>query len=222
MKNRGFNRVSPTNSPIRKQTQNQKFNCQVCRLQFESKTSLDRHSHNSNEISDPSQRVSDLQETAMGKKIQIIKSKDRRQYNCHQCDFQGISSKNLYNHVRNTSHLSDPLEEKCYTCDRLCLNWEELMQHRKIAHAKLVNQCKYYRDSRCKFKTDCWFSHESQLSQRSETSNNSSNFQMPQNIPPDQSIRAQMEQITMMMTKIMTKFGGEDSQNIQRKRHQGV
>ena len=125
----------------------------------------------------------------------------KRQYNCHVCSFQGTSSKNLQRHVRETSHkLHDDLSEKCFTCDMVCSNFEELMIHRKISHRDTINPCRF--NATCKFKEKCWYRHDDDSifdHQVKSSPNHHSNFQEPRKLPPDQ-----LENLCTMLKELIT------------------
>ena len=47
---------------------------------------------------------------------------NKRSYDCHECDFKGLNSKNLAKHVRETGHKKhDDLKENCYSCGQTFL-----------------------------------------------------------------------------------------------------
>ena len=219
MSRRGYKRNSPQSSPVKQQTEN--FNYVTCGAQFDSKLNFERHNHirlnqNHSDSKDDTQNVPDPKpQRSNVQRIEIIKTRDstQRQFNCHKCDFQGTRSKNVSKHVRETSHKSDPLEEKCYTCDKVCANFEEIMQHRKLSHSRIINQCRYYKNKQCRFKAeDCWYTHE--LS-GSETSNAPTNFPSSQKLPPDHSqILDKMEHLTITMNQLVTSLGGGNTQRI--------
>ena len=118
-----------------------------------------------------------------------------------QCIFQGTSSKNLSRHVRETSHKSDSCEEHCYSCDKVCANFEELMQHRRNSHARIINQCRYYREGLCRYNDNCWYSHDTSASGVSKAQ---SNFQSQQKLPPDHiQILEKMESMTIKLNRLL-------------------
>ena len=91
---------------------------------------------------DASANIPTMSQTRPSRPFGLVK----RQYNCHVCSHQGTSSKNLQRHVRETSHkFHDDLSEKCFTCDMVCSNFEELMIHRKISHC-----FKFTKNFKCK------------------------------------------------------------------------
>ena len=132
-------------------------------------------------------------DTSQMHKLQSLKIRSTgRQYNCHDCAFEGNSSKNLLRHSKESGHknVSD-LSERCYTCDEKLADYDHLMQHRREKHPATINVCRFYRENRCNFGTNCWFKHESQSVPQSNTpqvnSQNQINFQSPRDqVPPDQ------------------------------------
>ena len=120
-----------------------------------------------------------------------------RQYNCHQCQFQGNSSKNLYRHFRLTGHKTDKLSEKCYTCDKVCQNFEELMIHRKEAHPQAIGICRYFEENKYCKNAKCYYSH----TQEQRTPNQV--FHKDKNPPPpDQP----MAELFVMLKELMTTY----------------
>ena len=125
---------------------------------------------------------------AVKDKLQNIRG--RRQYNCHDCLFEGNSSKNLLRHSRESGHRNvDDLTERCFACDEKLANFDELMQHRRYKHLDSINSCRFFREGNCRFQSNCWYRHDSPRAEISSNAanNNQSNFQLPRNqVPPDQ------------------------------------
>ena len=102
-----------------------------------------------------------INEAAM-QKIPILNGQ-ARQYNCLDCPFQADgngSSKSLLRHSKQTKHKTSSLEEKCYTCQKIFPNFEDLMVHRRENHKDNINFCRYLSEDSCKFGDRCWYSHD--------------------------------------------------------------
>ena len=128
-----------------------------------------------------------------------------RQYNCHQCPFQGNSSKNLYRHFRLTGHKTDKLSEKCYTCDKVCQNFEDLMIHRKEAHPLSVGMCRYFQENKyCKFEAKCYYSHTYQ-----QNSPQPVFHQNKEPSPPDQPMAEMLVMLKELMSTYIQVKGGQ-------------
>ena len=115
--------------------------------------------------------------------LQFKNSKERN-YNCESCDFQATglgSSKALLKHSVDTGHKTNSLEEKCYTCDKVCKNFTDLMIHRKEEHQDKINKCRYFLDNSCRFGHRCWYSHD----QAKSNEKKDLDFQGKDPIPPD-------------------------------------
>ena len=146
---------------------------------------------------DASANIPTMSQTRPSRPFGLVK----RQYNCHVCSHQGTSSKNLQRHVRETSHkFHDDLSEKCFTCDMVCSNFEELMIHRKISHRDTINPCRF--NASCKFKEKCWYRHDDDSTfdhQVKSSPNHNSNFQEARKLPPDQ-----LENLCIMLKELIT------------------
>ena len=93
--------------------------------------------------------------------VNVSSVANKRSYNCHECNFNGLNSKNLAKHVRETGHEKhDELRENCYSCGKTFQNFETLMQHRKEVHGQAINKCRYKDKNLCKFGDNCWYSHQ--------------------------------------------------------------
>ena len=98
---------------------------------------------------------------SVGKSGKVWESVGKRSYNCHECEFQGLNSKNLAKHIRETGHKKhDELKENCYSCGKTFPNFESLMLHRKEVHGQVINKCRYKDKNLCRFGDTCWYSHE--------------------------------------------------------------
>ena len=155
-----------------------------------------------------------------------------RQFNCRMCGFQGNSSKNLFQHVRETKHSDhDDLREKCFTCGNIFENFVTLMIHRRETHADKINQCRYQQN--CKFTATCWYRHGGNVPNISPPENISQkNILPPQNnsniaqssgfptvqeqLPPDQmdKLFAMLQQNNTVLMEIARGLqGGENTNN---------
>merc|ERR1711860_263470 len=86
----------------------------------------------------------------------------RRQYNCHECDYQGHRSKALFKHSLESGHKKiDSLTENCYTCKQECDNFISLMKHRKAAHYSIISECHGFKAGSCRFCDQCYYRHTS-------------------------------------------------------------
>ena len=84
----------------------------------------------------------------------------RRQYNCHECDYQGHRSKALFNHSIVSGHKKiDSLEETCFTCLQTFDNFIDLMKHRKVSHYDIISECHKFKAGGCQFKERCYYKH---------------------------------------------------------------
>ena len=84
----------------------------------------------------------------------------RRQYNCHECDYQGHRSKALFNHSIESGHKKiDSLEETCFTCLQTFDNFIDLMKHRKASHYDFISECHKFKAGGCQFKERCYYRH---------------------------------------------------------------
>ena len=83
-----------------------------------------------------------------------------RQYNCHECDYQGHRGKALYKHSILSKHTKiDSLAETCYTCKNTFDNFMALMKHRKEAHYDTISECHSFKAGDCKFGSQCYYRH---------------------------------------------------------------
>ena len=130
-----------------------------------------------------------------------------RQYNCYDCDYKGPNSKSLLKHVRDTLKTANPhlkhddLKEQCYTCKEIYANFDDLMMHRKSAHAMSINQCRFVDLNTCKFGDACWYSH-----QKNDDEPTKVNFQQDkESFPPDlvQEVKGVTEMITRSILMLM-------------------
>ena len=139
----------------------------------------------------------------------------RRQYNCHQCDYQGHRSKALYKHSIETGHKKiDSLTENCFTCKQECDNFIDLMKHRKSAHYDIISECHGFKAGACRFGDQCYYRHArtpsasgavSNVASGSDSVSNVENISDSfhrglQEVPPD------LAELTQGIQDLMSKF----------------
>ena len=167
-KNRGFDRVSPQEKPIPKKPA---ARCKICKIDFVSMRTLGEHVsqlHPKNSVPESkmnehrgeseksSEKISPPKENISPRPAGIV----RRQYNCHECDYQGHRSKALFNHSIESGHRKiDSLEETCYTCRQTFENFIVLMKHRKASHYDTISECHRFKSGECPFKERCYYRH---------------------------------------------------------------
>ena len=153
--------LSPQFSPTKKSTP-MTVDCPTCGKYFVDQKELSDHIDNEHKqiqvlsttaavasLSLKDSDASGAQIVTEPPRIPVI-STTGRQYNCRMCDFQGNSSKNLFQHVRETKHTDhDDLREKCFTCGSIFDNFVALMIHRRETHADKINQCRYQQNCKC-------------------------------------------------------------------------
>ena len=142
----------------------------------------------------------------------------KRQYNCHECDYQGHRSKALFKHSIESGHKKiDSLTENCYTCKQECDNFIDLMKHRKSAHYNIISECHGFKAGSCRFGDKCYYRHTSTQSVSGSVNNvagSSDSFhQGLQELPPD------LKELTQGFQNLMSKF--LSSRDGQRNRLQG-
>ena len=182
--------------------------CKLCDNKFNNDNELNRHineCHIRNASESDGNHIPVLTQSLRGRDLNILNGKKIKQYNCHDCEYEGTSSKELRKHVNSTGHKNhDDLSEKCFSCNLVCLNFEDLMDHRKRSHYSIINKCRYFKEGNCKFQNSCWYSHD--LSERT----NNVEAQVPktldfqkekESIPPDmgQNLIDLMQQIIKLM-----------------------
>ena len=173
LKNRGSDRVSPQEKSIPKKPV---VRCEKCKIEFISVAILEQHvsqlhskssvpesktNEHGDESGKPSERyiptfISPPRENISPRPPGIV----RRQYNCHECDYQGHRSKALFNHSIESGHKKiDSLEETCYTCKQTFENFVVLMKHRKASHYDTISECHRFKSGDCQFKERCFYRH---------------------------------------------------------------
>ena len=215
MKHQGFQRQSPVAPPVRKS-----FSCTLCKIQFDDEENLRKHRETKHTEKKSSEKETDSQEKDDEKKNPVTKpvygknvvneaamqrvpilNGQARQYNCLECPFQADgngSSKSLLRHSKQTKHKTSSLEEKCYTCQKVCSNFEELMLHRRENHKDNINLCRYLSEDSCKFGDRCWYSHDQT---RKDSSKQNTGFRkVKESIPPDM-----MQGLTVLLSDLIAK-----------------
>lgn len=190
--------------------------CVTCDIELNSETDLKTHmeSHKNDvhkhdvQGSNPNNIAQTVSKEATTNSIPALHRVDSRQYNCHQCSFQGNNSKNLYRHFRITGHMTDKLSEVCYTCDKSCENFEELMVHRKQAHPLAVRICRYFQENKyCKFEGKCYYSHTFSQSTPQQSQQVFQKEKEPS--PPDQSVTDLLVMLKDLMSTYIQVRGGQ-------------
>ena len=137
----------------------------------------------------------------------------RRQYNCHECDYQGHRSKALFNHSTESGHKKiDSLEETCYTCKQTFENFVVLMKHRKASHYDIISECHRFKSGDCQFKERCFYRHTNtqNVPLRGQNDTNSQNLPLrgqndsfpkgQEEFPPD------LKELTLGFQSLMSTF----------------
>ena len=218
MKNMGSDRLTPQAQPVRKISL---FKCGECSFEFTSKDVLDKHKaqhhKKKNTVNDwPAQKQV---WNVPPPNIPVVLSRPSgivpRQYNCHECDYQGHRSKALYRHSVLSGHRKiDSLSETCYTCKETFENFEILMKHRKAAHIDTVSECHSFKAGNCRFGSHCYYRHsvntggvtthsdDRQTDKPSSWSKSadSDSFQEDLELPPD------LKELTMGFQSLMSQF----------------
>ena len=124
-----------------------------------------------------------------------------RQYNCHECDFQGNRSKALYKHSIESKHKKiDSLAETCYTCKQNFENFNVLMKHRKAAHYDIISECHSYKAGDCKFGDRCYYKHSTDQNNSHKKGTDTDPFHQGEEIPPD------LKELTLGFQNLMSMF----------------
>ena len=222
LKSRGSDRFSPQESP---QFRKPVARCQTCNFDFTSKDVLDKHifqHHRVQNSGSASNRPKNdnpnvpQHEKVISNSIPVVaSSRDvaqckpdgtniRRQYNCHECDFQTNKSKFLFNHsVRSGHRKIDSLTETCFTCKQTFENFIVLMKHRKSAHYDLINECHGFKTGSCKFGESCYYKHSGGQAESKTSSNNTVDDSFHQGLsefPPD------LKELTLGFQQLMSTF----------------
>ena len=204
------------------------FTCDICNVQFGDEKNLKTHkelkhiekknvekkSSTDSKEKDAMLKSSETKQARNGNeeilhKIPIVNGQSR-EYNCLECSFQADgkgSSKSLLRHARQTKHNTTSLEEKCYTCQKICTDFEELMLHRRENHKDSINFCRYLSEDSCKFGDRCWYSHD--LTKKNDVSNQVFR-RVKDSIPPDM-----MQGLKVLMSDLI-------AQHLEKKRPPGV
>ena len=215
MKNMGSHRSTPQAQPVQKIPL---FKCGECKFEFKSEDVLNKHKAQHHRIPDQQPAVINSPSP-----IPVVMSKPRptgivsRQYNCHECDFQGHRGKALYKHSILSKHSKiDSLAETCYTCKNTFDNFMVLMKHRKEAHYDTISECHSFKAGDCKFGSRCYYRHsvasegvtsntgalfDNNTGAHSETKRlDNDSFHEDLQIPPD------LKELTKGLQKLMLEF----------------
>ena len=233
MKSLGSDRITPQAQPVQRKPL---IKCDECKFEFISEDILNKHKvqfHKMKNLNRDSSNYAAQQSIEKGppQSIPIVTNQRptglniRRQYNCHECDYQGHRSKALYKHSVEAKHSKiDSLSETCYTCKQTFDNFMVLMKHRKEAHYDTISECHGFKAGDCKFGDRCYYRHSvasaGVTSRPAQTNNNGSHsenksndsFQEDLQIPPD------LKELTVGFQKLMSQFlfNRERTENRQR------
>ena len=96
-------------------------------------------------------------------RLSLSKAKDKKEYNCMDCDFQGTSLLQLNKHVEIkhvTKQHTNESPIKCRICGELFSKKGNLMYHRKNKHVSSVAYCRNKSQGNCTYSDDiCWWKH---------------------------------------------------------------
>ena len=207
LKNRNLSKAAPQErKPVAK--------CQACKIEFISKDILDKHvsqyhtvknSEHKNDIPDDAQHDKPVNNIPVVANSRVEQNRPsginiRRQYNCHECDFQANKSKILFKHSVETGHRKiDSLTETCYTCKETFDNFIVLMKHRKSAHYAIINECHSFKAGACRFGESCYYKHSGNEIAPKATCNDSFH-QGLEEFPPD------LKELTLGFQSLMSTF----------------
>ena len=188
LKSSGSKRLNPVGKPLPKKAL---LKCKGCSIEFDTEENLKKHMESMHKVArdsgpPPAQPPGENHNKTNSQSrppLHVINIKERN-YNCECCDFQATgqgSSKALLKHSVDTGHKTNSLEEKCYTCDKVCKTFTDLMIHRREEHQDKINKCRYFLDNTCRFGHRCWYSHE----QAKNNDKKDLDFQEKDSIPPD-------------------------------------
>ena len=217
MKNMGSDRFTPQAQPVKRISL---FKCGECSFEFTSEDVLDKHKaqHHKKKTTVNNWPA---QQQVPPSNIPVVMSRPSRpsgivprQYNCHECDYQGHRSKALYRHSILSGHRKiDSLSETCYTCKETFDNFELLMKHRKVAHTDTISECHSFKAGNCRFGNHCYYRHsvatggvtthsDFQADKPSSWSKgtDSDSFQEDLELPPD------LKELTMGFQSLMSQF----------------
>ena len=208
-KNRGSVRVSPQEKPIPKKSPSR---CEECKIDFISLKVLEEHvSQFHPDNPGPKSQMNEHGKSFEGHIPTFISPPRenishrpagfvRRQYNCHECDYQGHRSKALFNHSIVSGHKKiDSLEETCFTCLQTFDNFIELMKHRKASHYDIISECHKFKAGGCQFKERCYYKHTA-TQNPPDRGHNDSFPQGQEEFPPD------LKQLTLGFQSLMSTF----------------
>ena len=161
----------------------------------------------------------EIDQTKISDKSEVLKLKDKnRQFNCHDCSFQGQNSKELRAHSKATDHSCDDLREVCHSCDSIFNSYKDLMNHRRVDHSQSRKECRYFKEGTCKFDhNNCWYKHStsdanvnSQNVKPTGQDNNPQGFQKAQdNIPPESMVNLLAQLISALQVQTVQRPRGQ-------------
>ena len=89
-------------------------------------------------------------------------SNSEREYNCHECCFQGTTQFELNKHTSLKHRNGNGI--KCRICQEEFQEKWTFMKHRKDQHTESVAQCGNYMEGRCPYSDMfCWWSHANRV-----------------------------------------------------------
>lgn len=74
-----------------------------------------------------------------------------------ECNFS--DSKCWFHHKEEGNQTIQRKRLKCNFCEKEFQAKDDLMNHRKYEHSYTVPECKYQKESSCKFENNCWYKH---------------------------------------------------------------
>ena len=85
--------------------------------------------------------------------------KKEEEFNCNECDYQGMKPEELNKHYRLRHTMEGRI--KCRNCGKDFELKSNLMIHRKLEHKNTVAMCRNNAEGKCSFSADlCWWSHK--------------------------------------------------------------
>ena len=87
---------------------------------------------------------------------------DEKEYNCHECCYQGVAESDLKRHIilKHETPINQSATFKCRTCGNGFSHKWELMKHRKSSHRDTVAMCRNWRNGSCPYTEEaCWWNH---------------------------------------------------------------
>ena len=204
--------------------------CVECKIPFKSENDLKGHisaMHKSFSTSMAAPNTAPAKQIITPKVIKNRRLQQLRQFNCHECPFEGNSARDLFHHVQQTLHKTDDLSVQCFNCDKTLHNWRELMVHRRAHHYNDLQMCKFITSGEtCRYGEErCFFRHKTAINTQIRTNNKvvvdiGSDEDFPRlqpAAPPDlqvQNLTEMMKQMKMQ-TDLMQKMQSQMLQFVQ-------